>query len=98
MDEADLKYMENLTQPSEPEWKREKKNRGEEAAEDDDLEAMLGAGDAAEGMASDSLQGAAEGEPVMMSEAGLAMAHRLDGLNLELDPVAAAAGCCNGGV
>lgn len=83
MDEADLKYMENLNPSSAPEWKKAKKTRGEEATQDDDLESMLGGKAAVEGMEADALQEAEEKPPVLMSDAGMAMAHRLDGLNLK---------------
>lgn len=83
MDEADLKYLENLNQSSAPEWKKAKKTRGEQTTQDDDLEAMLGGKEAVEGMESDALQEAEERPPVLMSDAGMAMAHRLDGLNLK---------------
>lgn len=84
MDEADLKYMESLDQPSEPEWKKAKKTRGEEATQDDDLESVLGGKEAIEGMESDALPDAMEKPPILMSASGMALAHRLDGLNLNV--------------
>ena len=84
MDEADLKYMESVNQSAEPDWKKAKKSRSTEGPGDDDLDSMLGGKEAIDGMESESLKEAAEPEPILMKDSDMAMAHRLDRLNLNV--------------
>lgn len=82
MDEADSKYLESLDESKDPEWKKKKKSRGEAAEEGDDLDDMLGGEEPAEKLSTDALPEEAETrEPIIMSEAHVASARRLDGLN-----------------
>ncbi len=82
MDQADLKYLESANQSSEPGWKKAKKNRSAGGQGDGDLDSMLGGEKAITGVATDKLKEGAGPEPILMKDADMAMAHRLDGLNL----------------
>ena len=82
MDESDLKYMDSLDGASEPDWKKRKKNRSEAGDEDGSLDAMVGGKEAIDGVKTEALEEKQEKPPIVMSDADMAMAHRLDGLNL----------------
>lgn len=84
MDEADLKYMDSLDGGAEPEWKKKKKTRGEAADGDSSLDSMLGGDEAIEGVKAEALEEKNERPPILMSDTDMAMAHRLDGLNLHV--------------
>ena len=84
MDEADLKYFEKTAAGEVPEWKKEKKQRREGAVDDDSLESQIGGATASEGMESDLLEQAAEAAPVTMVADDLAIAQRLDAVNLQV--------------
>ena len=83
MDEADLKYMEKITEGGEPAWKQAKKKRSG-SAPDDSLESAIGAGEENGQGAPDVSRIAEAGEPLMMMEKDRSMANRLDGANLLL--------------
>lgn len=83
MDEADLKYMDKLNEDV-PAWKKEKKQRSNNAAEDNSLEAQIGAKTETEGMESDATESAVEKDPVIMLEKDKMLANRLDGMNLKI--------------
>jgi hypothetical protein len=82
MDEADLKYMDRQDGASEPEWKKNKKTRSGADENDGSLDTMLGGEKAIDGVKTEALEEKQEKPPILMSDAQLAMAHRLDGLNL----------------
>jgi hypothetical protein len=82
MDEADLKYMGKLDGAAEPEWKKKKKTRSGAGDGDGSLDAALGGDEAIDGVKTEALEIEQEKPPILMSDAQLAMAHRLDGLNL----------------
>lgn len=84
MDEADLKYMDSLDGASEPEWKKNKKTRSVAGEGDGSLDAVLGGDKAIDGVKTEALEEKQEKSPILMSDAHLAMAHRLDGLNLSV--------------
>lgn len=84
MDEADLKYFEKAAAGDVPEWKKDKKQRREDAAEDDSLEGLIGGSEASEGMESESLDKVASSAPVTMVASERDMAQRLDGANLQV--------------
>ena len=54
MDESDLTYMQSFGEDATPEWKQEKRQRSA-GAEDDSLEAMIGASEDTEGVEADAL-------------------------------------------
>ena len=84
MDEADLKYMESLDGGAEPEWKKKKKRRSGAGVEEGSLDSMLGGEQAMDGVEAPVLEEKNKRPPILMSDADLAMAHRLDGLNLNV--------------
>ena len=84
MEEADLKYIEKLNDGSEPEWKKKKKTRSGAGEGDGSLDSMLGGEQAIDGVDAGALEEKAERPSILMSDADLAMAHRLDGLNLNV--------------
>jgi len=81
MDEEDLKYFESQGGFGEPDWKKEKKKRSI-GGDDDSLESEIGGGESIGGMNDDEFQDDEESEPIIMVEADLVMANRLDLLNL----------------
>lgn len=83
MDEADLKYMEKIETETDPAWRKNKKSRSSGGDGDAGLEDLIGAEEKTEGIVSEELDQAAEKEPVIMSAKDLAMANRLDSLNLK---------------
>jgi hypothetical protein len=90
MDQADLKYMESVSQSSEPEWKKAKKakkSRSSGGEEDGDLDSMLGGDKAITGVETDKLEEGAGPEPILMKDSDMARAHRLDGMNLTVSKV-----------
>ena len=84
MDEADLKYLESASESAVPAWKQRKKARSAEAAPDDSLESLIGGETPPEGVDTAALEESREPAPILMSEAGVAMANRLDHWNLRL--------------
>lgn len=83
MDDADLKYFESQGGLGEPEWKKEKKTRSGGGG-DDSLESVIGGEGVIGGIQSDEFDADERKEPIIMSEADLVMANRLDLLNLKL--------------
>lgn len=83
MDDADLAYFESIADDT-PEWKRQKKQRSTDAADDtEDLEAMIdGGAPEAEGLESKALEAEQPVEPIYMSDADKLAADRLDAANL----------------
>lgn len=85
MDDADRKYLESLDESKEPAWQKQKKSRGDADEESDDLEDMLGGEEPAEKLSTDALPEEKETrEPIIMSEAHVATAQRLNSINLNL--------------
>ena len=83
MDDADLKYFESQGGLGEPEWKKEKKTRSGGGG-DESLESEIGGEGVIGGIQSDEFDADESKEPIIMSEADLVMANRLDLLNLKL--------------
>jgi hypothetical protein len=84
MDQDDLKYMDALDSSSSPAWKKDKKSRSSDGADDGSIEAAVGGGNAIKAADSDVIDGMQEDIPVVMNEKDLAMANRLDALNLNI--------------
>jgi hypothetical protein len=85
MDDSDRKYLDSLDESKEPAWKNRKKSRGEAAEEGDDLDDMLGGEEPAEKLSTDALPEEKETrEPIIMSEAHVATAQRLNSINLNV--------------
>ncbi len=82
LDEADLKYMDKLDSQAEPEWKKAKKTRGSEEPQTGDVDDLVGGENAIAGVKAETLEKQEEKPPILMSEAHMALAHRLDQLNL----------------
>lgn len=83
MDDSDLKYLESLDESKEPAWKNRKKSRGEADQESDDLEDMLGGEEPTERLSTDALpEEKVTREPIIMSDAHVATALRLNSINL----------------
>jgi len=80
LDDSDLKYLEQLESesPTTPEWKKEKKTRGEGGTPDDSLEAEIDGDKAPSGMASDATTEESKRPAIVVSEAAYATAHRVD--------------------
>lgn len=81
MEDADLKYMESLVEGAEPEWKKNKKSRGEAGEEKKGLDAKLGGEQAVKGVDSSNFEEKKEKAPIFMSEAHKVIADRLDNIN-----------------
>lgn len=84
MDETDLKYLQAITESDEPEWKKNKKERGSAAAADDSLERMIGGGEAGAGADVTELEAQQPAEPILLEEASVMLANQLDNWNLSL--------------
>ena len=82
--EDDLKYTDSSNQSGTPEWKKERKGRTAGGADDGSVESAIGGGNAIEAANSEFIDGMNEEAPVVMLEEDLAMAHRLDSLNLKM--------------
>jgi hypothetical protein len=79
----DLKYVDKPDQTGTPEWKKGKKGRSTDGADDGSIEAAVGGGNAIEAADSEVIDNMEEAVPLVMLEKDLAMAHRLDALNLK---------------
>jgi len=84
MDEVDLKYMQAIMDGDTPEWKKQKRTRGDNAAEDDSLESQIGAKSRSQGADVSVLEAEAAPEPILLDEASMVLADRLDLWNLRL--------------
>jgi hypothetical protein len=83
MDDSDRKYLDSIDDSAEPASKRKKKTRGSSGQESGDLDDMLGGKEVISGVDSDALPREEEKlPPIFMTEAHMASAHRIDGLNL----------------
>lgn len=81
MEDADLKYMESLGAGAEPEWKKNKKARGDAGEEKKGLDAKLGGEEVVKGVDSSKFEEKKEKAPIFMSDAHRTMANRLDHIN-----------------
>ena len=79
----DLKYVDQPDQTGTPEWKKGKKGRSTDGADDGSIEAAVGGGNAIDAADSEVIDNMEEAVPIVMLEKDLAMAHRLDALNLK---------------
>ena len=84
IEQEDLKYMDRANQTGNPAWKKEIKGRRAGGADDGSIEAAVGGGNAIEAADSEFIDGMQQNTPVVMGEKDLAMAHRLDTLNLNI--------------
>lgn len=85
LDDGDLKYLEQLESDESaptPEWKKDKKTRGEGTAADDSLESQLGGDGEPGGVSQPKTDAESTRKPVVVSEAAYATAHRVDRWNL----------------
>jgi hypothetical protein len=83
MDDADRKYLDSLDESKVPAWKNQKKSRGETDEESDDLEDMLGGEEPAKKLSTEALPDEKDARtPIIMSEAHVATAQRLNSINL----------------
>ncbi|MGY8688336.1 MAG: hypothetical protein ACKVHP_11465 [Verrucomicrobiales bacterium] len=93
MDDADLKYFESQGGFGEPGWKKEKKTRTGGGG-DGSLESEIGGEDVIDGVQSDEFEPEEGSEPIIMAEADMVMANRLDLLNLRLTLILLALAIC----
>lgn len=87
LEETDLQYLDKIekeaAEEKTPEWKRQKKARGAAGGEEESLEARLDAGDdTPAGVDAGAADPEAVRQPIVVSEAELATAHRVDRLSL----------------
>lgn len=82
MDEADMKYLKAITEAETPDWKKTKKERGSAEEEEDSLESLIDGEEASEGADVDELEEVQAAEPVLLSEAAVVLANKLDFWNL----------------
>lgn len=86
MDEADLKYLGSAEKSAVPEWQRQKKTRTQDAAKDaspeEQLDAQIGGAEVTTGVDVGIPDEAAKNPLLLMSEADVATANRLDRWNL----------------
>jgi hypothetical protein len=87
LEDSDLKYLEKIEKEAAaektPDWKREKKSRGAAGSGDESLESRLDSGDEAPaGVDAGQADPEAVRKPIVVSEAELATAHRVDRLSL----------------
>ena len=82
MDEVDLKYMKAIMGEDEPAWKKEKRQRGDAAEEDDSLESKIGAKTKTEGANVAALEEEQAPDPILLDEASVVLSQRLDLWNL----------------
>lgn len=83
MDEADLKYLKAISEPEIPEWKKNKKVRGSAGEKDESLESMIDGEEADEGVDVADLEAEQKAEPILMNEADVVLANKLDLWNLK---------------
>ncbi len=83
MDKDDLKYLDDQSDSS-PSWKNGKKSRTAGGVDDGSVESAVGGGNAIEASDSEFLDSLAEKVPIVMLADDLAMANRLDALNLKI--------------
>lgn len=82
LDETDLAFFESFDADT-PDWKNEKQTRGEDAGEDDDLQALIGGKTDREGVEVEGIvEQAEQAEPIYLSEKDMLTANRLDKANL----------------
>jgi hypothetical protein len=83
MDDADRKYLESIDESKDPAWKNQKKARGAAGEDTGDLEDMLGGEEPAKRLSTDVLPVEKDSRPpIIMSEAHVASAQRLNSINL----------------
>jgi len=87
LDDTDLEYLDKIekeaAEEKTPEWKRQKKTRGSAGSDDESLESRLDSGDdAPAGVDAGEADPEAVRQPIVVSEAELATAHRVDRLRL----------------
>lgn len=78
LEESDLKYLESIDSDEVPEWKKSKKKRSDESAEDDGIEDLVDTEETEGGADVGELGETARSEPILMSEAGVITARRID--------------------
>ncbi|MFZ9935500.1 MAG: hypothetical protein ACO3JG_00420 [Luteolibacter sp.] len=78
LEQSDLKYLESIETDDVPEWKKSKKTRSDESADDVGLEDQIDTEEAEGGADVGELAETARSEPILMSEAGVITARRID--------------------
>lgn len=78
LEESDLKYLESIESDEVPEWKKTKKSRSDESAEDVGLEDQIDTEETEGGADVGELGEIARSEPILMSEAEVVTARRID--------------------
>ncbi len=84
LEDSDLKYYESLEKPA---WKQEKRTRSSEDTEDDDLEALIDTEETEGGADVEVIEEESGPEPILMSEAEVTAARRLDRWNVRFSLV-----------
>ena len=84
MDEADMKYLKAISEEETPDWKKTKKERGSAAVEDDSLESLIDGEEKNKGADVSELEEEQKTEPILLSEAAVVLANKLDLWNLRL--------------
>lgn len=89
LDETDLKYMQAITESETetPDWKKTTKVRGSSAEEDGSLESMIGAKETTDGADVAELEPKVKAEPILLDEASVVLANKLDLWNLQLSDI-----------
>ena len=89
MDESEKKYLDHLEKNQDPAWKQNKKQRGESAAESNDLENLIDTEKPAEQLSTEALPEEKETrKPILMSEPHVTTARKLNKLNLNATYIA----------
>lgn len=87
MDEADLKYMKAITESETPEWKKNRKERSTSPQKDDSLESKIGTEEASEGADVTELESQQKADPILLDEASVILARKLDTWNLNFSKI-----------
>lgn len=89
MEDSDRKYLESLDESKDPAWKKQKKSRGDAERESGDLDDMLGGDEPTKPLSTDVLPAEKETRPpIIMSEAHVATAQRINSVNLKISSYA----------
>lgn len=89
MDESEKKYLEHLEKTQDPAWKQKKKQRGDSAAESDDLGDLIDTEKPAGLLSTEALPEEKEAsKPILMSEPHVTTARKLNKLNINATYIA----------
>jgi hypothetical protein len=85
MDDADRKYLESIDESKDPAWKNQKKSRGGAGEESADLDDKLGGEEPTKSLSTDAIpEDKANRSSIIMSEAQVTTARRLNSINLNV--------------